>query len=190
MPRHKGWGRSSRGGKRDAKIGTHNTAQAAARDRRAADAKAAKLRAAAEALAALEAPPPAPAEEVVSPEPEPACEPSKGELDAYKRMAIMSAYQRLNCPPECEWGKHGGTLRQLADAFDMPDTCDYRPIKEVLLRYLNGEDVWYSKGGQDRKSKIPYGQQLIDRSGLPADRHRPRAGGAHRSSPRGARPRA
>ena len=23
-----------------------------------------------------------------------------------------------------------------------------RPIKEVLLRYVKGEDVWYSKGGQ------------------------------------------
>ena len=26
-------------------------------------------------------------------------------------------YQQLGCPPESEWGKHGGTLRQLADAL-------------------------------------------------------------------------
>ena len=43
----------------------------------------------------------------------------------------------------------------------MPDPCDFRPIKEVLLRYLNGEDVWYSKGGQGRKTKLTAGQQLI-----------------------------
>ena len=92
---------------------------------------------------------------------EPACEPSNGELASYKRMAIVYHYQQLGCPPESEWGNHGGTLRQLADAFDMPDPCDYRPIKEVLLRYLNGEDVWCSKGGQSRKPKIPHGQQLI-----------------------------
>jgi len=56
--------------------------------------------------------------------PEPACEPSNGELSSYKRMAIVSHYQQLGCPPESEWGKHGGTLRQIADAFDMLDPCD------------------------------------------------------------------
>ena len=48
-------------------------------------------------------------------------------------------YQQLNCPPESEWGKHGGTLRQIADAFGMPSTCDYRPIRETLRRYLAGD---------------------------------------------------
>ena len=143
------------------KQGTKNVHQVSARDKRAADAAAAELQAAAEALAALDEPAPAPAEEQPSLEPEPACEPSNGELASYKRMAIVSHYQRLGCPPESEWGKNGGTLRQLADAFDMPDPCDFRPIKEVLLRYLNGEDVWYSKGGQGRKTKLTAGQQLI-----------------------------
>ena len=144
MPKLKrGSGGGSHGHK--AKPGTHNRKQAAARDAARTAAIATVGTMADEALEALLSPPPAPAEQVVSPAIEPACEPSKGELDAYKRMAIVSAYQRLNCPPECEWGKHGGTLRQLADAFDMPDPCDYRPIKEVLLRYLNGEDVWYSQ---------------------------------------------
>lgn len=163
MPKLKrGSGRHARG--RKPKGGTKNKHQVAARDEARATAIAAVGTMADEALEALLSPPPAPAEEVVSEAtcgPEPACEPSKGELDAYKRMAVVSAYQRLNCPPESEWAKHGGTLRQIADAFDMPDPCDYRPIKEVLLRYLNGEDVWYCKVGQGRKSKLAYGQQLI-----------------------------
>ena len=163
MPKLKrGSGRHARG--RKPKGGTKNKHQVAARDEARTTAIAAVGTMADEALEALLSPPPAPAEEVVSEAtcgPEPACEPSKGVLDAYKRMAVVSAYQRLNCPPESEWAKHGGTLRQIADAFDMPDPCDYRPIKEVLLRYLNGEDVWYCKVGQGRKSKLAYGQQLI-----------------------------
>jgi len=104
-----------------AKPGTNNAKQAAARDKRAADASTAELQATAEALAALDDPAPVPTEEQPSPEPEAACEPSNGELASYKRMAIVSHYQQLGCPPESEWGKHGGTLRQLANAFDMPD---------------------------------------------------------------------
>jgi len=100
---------------------TNNAKQAAARDKRAADASTAELQATAEALAALDDPAPVPTEEQPSPEPEAACEPSNGELASYKRMAIVSHYQQLGCPPESEWGKHGGTLRQLANAFDMPD---------------------------------------------------------------------
>ena len=115
--------------------------QAAARDKRAADAAEAELQAAAEALAALDEPAPAPAEEQPSTEPEPACEPSNGELASYKRMAIVSHYQQLGCPPESEWGKHGGTLRQLADAFDMPDPYDFRPIKDVQRPATDGGDV-------------------------------------------------
>jgi hypothetical protein len=112
MPKLKRGNGGGVGGHR-AKPGTRNKHQAAARDKRAADASEAELLAAAEALQALEAPAPPPA--VVQPptEPVPVYEPSNGEMAAYKRMAIVSAYQRLNCPPECEWGKHGGTLRQV-----------------------------------------------------------------------------
>ena len=76
-------------------------------------------------------------------------------------MAIVNKYQMLNCPPESEWSKHGGTLRQIADHLEMPDPCDYRPIRETLQRYLADEDVWRSKGGQGRKPKLAYGQFLI-----------------------------
>jgi hypothetical protein len=116
------------------KGGTNNANQAAARDKRAADAAEAELLAAAEALQALEAPAPPPAAVQPPMEIKPAYEPSGGEMAAYRRMEIVSKYQRLGCPPESEWSKHGGVLRQIADSLDMPDPCDYRPIKEVLLR--------------------------------------------------------
>ena len=51
----------------------------------------------------------------------PAYQPSNGEMAAYRRMEIVAKYQRLNCPPESEWSKHGGVLRQIADSLDMPD---------------------------------------------------------------------
>ena len=75
---------------------------------------------------------------------EPAYEPSKGEVDKYKRMGYVAIYHMLGCPPKSMWGKHGGTLRQIADHFNMPDPCDYRPIRETLTRYLAGDDVWCS----------------------------------------------
>ena len=80
----------------EAKAGTKNKHQAAARDKRAADAAEVELQAAAEALAALDEPAPAPAEEQPSTEPEPAYEPSKGEMDAYKRMEIASKYLQVS----------------------------------------------------------------------------------------------
>ena len=90
-----------------AKQGTKNKHQVAARDERQAAAIAAVGIMADEALEGLLSSPQATEEEVlVSPLIEPACEPAKGELDAYKRMAIVSAYQRLKCPPESEC-KHG-----------------------------------------------------------------------------------
>ena len=150
-------------GHKKKKGGTNNVNQAAARDKRAADAAEAELSAAAEALQALEAPVPPPAAVQPPTEPVPAHEPSNGEMAAYRRMEIVSKYQRLGCPPESVWSKHGGTLRQIADHLEMPDPCDYRPIREVLQRYLAGDDVFSTKGGQgpSGKSKIPYGQQLI-----------------------------
>ena len=42
---------------------------------------------------------------------QPTYEPSKGGMDARERKAIILKYERLGCPPESEWGKHGGTLR-------------------------------------------------------------------------------
>ena len=79
-----------------AKQGTKNKHQVAARDERQAAAIAAVGIMADEALEGLLSSPQATEEEVlVSPLIEPACEPAKGELDAYKRMAIVSAYQRL-----------------------------------------------------------------------------------------------
>ena len=108
MPRYKP-------GRKGAKAGTNNTAQAAARGKRAADAAEAELRVAAEALAALEAPQPPPADVHPPLDPVPAYKPSKGEFDSHKRMSIIFKYMELKCPPESEWGKHGGTLRQIAD---------------------------------------------------------------------------
>ena len=104
-----------------------------AHTRQRADAAAAALLAAEEALEAFNSPPEA--VEQPSPGPEPAYVPSKGELQQYKRMAIVCKYQMLECPPESEWVKHGGTLRQIADYLDMQDPCDYRPIRDVLQRY-------------------------------------------------------
>ena len=95
-----------------------------------AAALAAELEAAADLLGS---PQPAPAEQpppAAQPEPEPAYEPSNGEIDSYKRMGIVSVYHMLKCPPESEWGKHGGTLRQIADHLDMPPDCDY-PMVDI-----------------------------------------------------------
>ena len=85
--------------------------QAAARFKRAADAADAELQAAAEALAALEAPPPPPADVQPPLESDSAYEPSTGKFNSHKRMAIVYKYMELKCPPESEWGKHGGPLR-------------------------------------------------------------------------------
>ena len=107
----------------------------------------------------LSAPPPQPMEETTPVAP--TYKPSKGTMDARRREAIVFKYELLGCPPESEWGKHGGTLRQIADFLEMPDPCDYRPIREVLQRNLAGDDIWYTRGGQGRKSKLGYGEQLI-----------------------------
>ena len=103
--------------RKGAKHGTNNTQQAAARDEAKAAAVAAVGMMADEALEDLLSPQPSPEGDVQPPAIEPTCEPSKGEMDSYKRMAIVSHYQRLGCPPKSEWGKHGGTLRQLADHY-------------------------------------------------------------------------
>ena len=60
-----------------------------------------------------------PAEEPQQPAPEPAYEPSKSEMNAHRRAAILHKYEQLKCPPASEWGKHGGTLRQIADFLEM-----------------------------------------------------------------------
>ena len=147
----KGWRKAK-------KNGTKNKYQAANRDIRAAEAE---IRARAAAQATTESPIPAtPIPEVASPY-EPTYVPSKGELQSHKRVAIVYKYEQLGCPPETEWGKHGGVLRQIADHLEMPDPCDYRPIREVLQRHLAGEDVQYTKGGQGRKTKLGRGEQLI-----------------------------
>ena len=44
--------------------------------------------------------------------------------------SAASKYELLECPPESEWGKHGGTLRQIADHLDMPPDCDY-PMVDI-----------------------------------------------------------
>ena len=77
------------------------------------------------------------------------------------RRLIGLLYEELGCPPESEWSKHGGTLRQIADALKMSDPCDYAPIRNVLKRHLNGEDVWYRKAGCGRKTKLTPGEQKI-----------------------------
>ena len=108
MPSKKGFGKSK-------KAGTKEKGQAARRD---------ATRAA--AIAEAEQAPEEPVEEPSPPEPgvqaspatEPAYEPSRGEKDCYRRMTIVHKYQQLDCPPESEWGKHGGTLRQIADFLD------------------------------------------------------------------------
>ena len=153
MPRY-------RSGRHHVKNGTNNTQQAAARDEARAAAIAAIGQMADEALEeVLSAPSPQPMEETTPVAP--TYEPSKKTMDARRREAIVFKYELLGCPPESEWGKHGGTLRQIADFLKMPDPCDYRPIREVLQRNLAGEDIWYHRGGQERKSKSGRGEQLI-----------------------------
>ena len=154
MPRRpKGLGRPQ------VKHGTNNVKQAAVRDAAAAEAE---RRAAAAARAAAKKPePPPPVEEPPLVPVEPTYIPAKGDMEAHKRMAIIFAYEQLNCPPVSEWAKHGGTLRQIADQLGMPDPCDYRPIRQTLERHLSGEDIWYTKGGQGGKPTLPYGARLI-----------------------------
>jgi len=97
------------------KAGTKEANQAAARDERRAVAIAAVGTMADEALETLLSPPPAPATEVESPATTPTYEPSKGEMESREREAIVLKYERLGCPPESDWGKHNGTLHQIAD---------------------------------------------------------------------------
>ena len=52
---------------------------------------------------------------------EPAYEPSEGTMSACQREAIVLKYELLGGPLESEWGRHGGTLRQIADFLEMPD---------------------------------------------------------------------
>ena len=42
-------------------------------------------------------------------------------MSACQREAIVLKYELLGGPPESEWGRHGGTLRQIADFLEMPD---------------------------------------------------------------------
>ena len=131
----------------------------AAQKRRAKNAAQQKRRDAARAPTEQDAEVEEPAEEVVSPEP--MYVPTKSDMEARKRQMMILKYEQLDCPPQSEWSKHGGTLRQIADFLEMPDPCDYRAIKETLERHLAGEDVWYHKGGQGRKTKLKPGQQKI-----------------------------
>ena len=108
------------------KRGSNNSAHAAARN----EARAAAVVQAADAtLKELTSPAPAPVQEPAPPVTEPTYVPSKGEMDSHRRIAIVWKYEDLGCPPESEWGKHGGTMRQIADFLLMPDPCDYRPIR-------------------------------------------------------------
>ena len=152
----KGWRKSK-------KAGTKEKGQAARRDERAAAAAAAERQAAAEAMADMNAAPtPAPnAAATPATAVEPAYQPSMCELNAFKRMAVVYFYMTLGCPPETEWGKHGGTLRQIADHLGMPDPCDYTHIRSTLTRHLAGEDIWHNKPGQGRKRKLTKGEALI-----------------------------
>ena len=140
------------------KPGTNNTQKAALRDQCAAAAAKAEARANLRALrllaiAAATSPPRA-NQHQASPVTVPTYEPSRGELAVHKRIAIVYKYELLKCPPESQWNKHGGTLRQIADHLDMPDPCDSRPIRETLRRHLSDEDVQKNRGGQGRKSKL------------------------------------
>ena len=88
-------------------------------------------------------------------------------MSACQREAIVLKYELLGGPLESEWGRHGGTLRQIADFLEMPELCDYRPIRETLQRHLKGEDIWYTKGGQGRKPALLHGQMCITADCLP-----------------------
>ena len=166
MPRAgKGQSKGGYGRLTKAKRGTNDAKLAARRDQRAAAAAKAEARArrlaAQQAAAAATSPAPRSDHNRASPVTAPTYEPSRGELASHKRVAIIYKYELLDCPPESEWGKHGGTLRQIADHLDMPDPCDYRPIRETLLRHLGEDDVMKTRGGQGRKPILPHGQQLI-----------------------------
>ena len=115
MPRHNG--KHAKAMKK--KHGTNNAKQAAARDERRAAAIATVDQMGDEALEDLLSPQPAPQEEVESPATEPTYEPSKGTMDARRREAIVLKYEMLGCPPESEWGKHGGTLRQFWHVYEV-----------------------------------------------------------------------
>ena len=166
MPRAgKGQSKGGHGRASHVKPGTNDAKLAAKRDQRAAAAAKAEARAqrlaAQQAPAAATSPAPRSHHKKASPVTEPTYEPGRGELAAHKRVAIIYKYELLECPPESEWGKHGGTLRQIADHLDMPDPCDYRPIIQTLLRHLSEDDVMKNRGGQGRKPKLLHGQQLI-----------------------------
>ena len=166
MPRSKGLGRHGTGKRNTGKPLTNNAAQAAARDERAA-AAAEEFAAFVEEAARAEKEALRADEEALRAEAQrqrtmkPAHVPSNGEWAAFKRQSIVFHYFELDCPPVSEWGKSGGTLRQIADALGMPDPCDYRPIRETLTRFLAGEDVWHTKGGQGAKPMLPYGEQCV-----------------------------
>ena len=82
-------------------------------------------------------------------------------MDAHRRVAIVYKYELLGCPPQSEWGKQGGTMRQIADFIGMPESCNYQPVRSVLERHLAGEDILKHRSGQGRPAKLPVGQQLI-----------------------------
>ena len=82
-------------------------------------------------------------------------------MEARRREMIVYKYELHECPPESEWGKHSGTLRQIADYLEMPDPCDYTSIRQCLERHLNGQDIWYPKAGGGRKRLLTNGEALI-----------------------------
>ena len=152
MPRAgRGFSRGGHGRKSHVKPGTTNPQYAAARDERAAaaarNASRAQRLAAQQAEAAEMSPAPRPHHQKASPLTESTYEPSRAELAAHKRVAIIYKYEQLGCPISDEWGMHGGTLRQIADHLGMPKRCDYRPIRECLERYLADDDVMKPRPG-------------------------------------------
>ena len=166
MPRAgRGFSRGGHGRKSHVKPGTTNPQYAAARDERAAaaarNASRAQRLAAQQAEAAEMSPAPRPHHQKASPLTESTYEPSRAELAAHKRVAIIYKYEQLGCPISDEWGMHGGTLRQIADHLGMPKRCDYRPIRECLERYLADDDVMKPRPGQGRKPVLQRGQQLV-----------------------------
>ena len=164
MPSKKGFGKSK-------KAGTKEKGQAARRD---------ATRAA--AIAEAEQAPEEPVEEPSPPEPgvqaspatEPAYEPSRGEKDCYRRMTIVHKYQQLDCPPESEWGKHGGTLRQIADFLD-----SFLPCITQIWALFRRNPLYGFRGGSLRGAARPLPAALrrssVDGRSARANRTRARA---------------
>ena len=121
MPRNNG----KEGRPHGKKPGTNNASQAAARDKRAADAAAAEQQDAAEALAMLDEPAPAPPEEQPSMEPEPACEPSKGEMFVGCNQQVVKMAKVHQ--GECHWNP--GEELKISTESKFYFSEDYRNIQ-------------------------------------------------------------